>query len=377
MITCDVLIVGGGPAGSACAWKLREAGLDAVVLDRAVFPREKVCGGWITPQVVADLRLDTEDYRRGRTLQPITGFRTGTIGGRREIETSYESVVSFGIRRREFDDYLLCRSGATVMSGVPITSIRREGERWIVNDAVTAPMLVGAGGHFCPVARWLNDDFDAADSASLVVAQEVEFAVDPCAAASYTTAPETPELYFCRDLKGYGWCFRKENYINIGLGRTDRHSLPKATAEFVRFLEERKKIPRLPSWRWRGHAYLLHGAIHRRVTDNGVLLVGDAAGLAYPQSGEGIRPAIESGLLAALTIAEGGGRYTRDRLEPYEARLRARFGAGPGARTVSSIRTARISTSLTTALLGMPGFVRIMVLDRWFLHAHEPPLTAA
>jgi flavin-dependent dehydrogenase len=377
MVTCDILIVGGGPAGSTCAWKLREAGFDALVLDRATFPREKVCGGWITPQVVTDLRLDIDDYRRGRTFQPITGFRTGTIGGRREIDTSYKKPVSFGIRRLEFDDYLLRRSGATVKSGMPIASIRREDGWWIVNDTVTAPMLVGAGGHFCPVARWLNGDWNATDTAPLVVAQEVEFAIDPGAAALYTTVPEIPELYFCPDGKGYGWCFRKEHYVNIGFGRMDRQSLPKATAGFIAFLEERKKIPRLPSWHWRGHAYLLHGAIHRRIVDTGVLLVGDAAGLAYPQSGEGIRPAVESGLLAAQTITEAGGRYTRDRLDAYETRLRARFGAGMGARAASSILAPRISTSITTALLGMPVFVRHMVLNRWFLHTHEPPLAAA
>jgi flavin-dependent dehydrogenase len=263
------------------------------------------------------------------------------------------------------------------MSGTPIETVRREDDRWIVNDTIAAPMLVGAGGHFCPVARRLNDDFDASADAPLVVAQEVEFALDASAAASYTTAPETPELYFCPDLKGYGWCFRKENYINIGFGRADRHSLPKATAAFIAFLEDRKKIPRAASWRWRGHAYLLHGAIHRRIVDTGVLLVGDAAGLAYPQSGEGIRPAIESGLLAAETIANARGHYTRDSLYPYEERLRARFGTGPAAQAVSSFLAARTWTSLTSALLGMPAFVRYMVLDRWFLHAHEAPLTAA
>ena len=51
MDSCDVLVVGGGPAGSACAWKLRQAGLDVIVMDRAAFPRDKVCAGWITPQV--------------------------------------------------------------------------------------------------------------------------------------------------------------------------------------------------------------------------------------------------------------------------------------------------------------------------------------
>jgi len=63
MNACDVLIVGGGPGGSSCAWTLRAAGLDVVVADAAVFPRDKVCAGWITPQVIAELaRLGTTAF---------------------------------------------------------------------------------------------------------------------------------------------------------------------------------------------------------------------------------------------------------------------------------------------------------------------------
>jgi flavin-dependent dehydrogenase len=80
MISCDVLIVGGGPAGSTLAWKLRERGLDAVVLDKSAFPRDKVCAGWITPQTTELLQLDKDDYSRGRVLQHISGFKTGMIG---------------------------------------------------------------------------------------------------------------------------------------------------------------------------------------------------------------------------------------------------------------------------------------------------------
>ena len=80
MMTCDVLIVGGGPAGSTCAWRLRQAGLDVMVVDLATFPRDKVCAGWITPQVVTELCLDTQAYARRRTFQPIIGFRVGLIG---------------------------------------------------------------------------------------------------------------------------------------------------------------------------------------------------------------------------------------------------------------------------------------------------------
>jgi flavin-dependent dehydrogenase len=86
MDTCEILIAGGGPAGSACAWKLRQAGLDVIVMDKAVFPRDKVCAGWITPQVVEDLAFDIDDYRAGRTFQPITGFRVGLIHGDRAHE---------------------------------------------------------------------------------------------------------------------------------------------------------------------------------------------------------------------------------------------------------------------------------------------------
>ena len=60
METCDVLIVGGGPAGSSCAWGLRYAGLDVLVVDRKAFPRDKVCAGWITPQVVQSLTIDLQ-----------------------------------------------------------------------------------------------------------------------------------------------------------------------------------------------------------------------------------------------------------------------------------------------------------------------------
>jgi flavin-dependent dehydrogenase len=371
---CDVLIAGGGPAGSACAWKLRQAGLDVIVLDRAVFPRDKVCAGWITPQVIAELRLDPEEYRHGRTFQPITGFRTGTIGGAADVETRYDRPVSFGIRRCEFDHYLLQRSGARLMLGVPIATIRRDGPDWIVNDAVRAPALIGAGGHFCPVARWLNGSIDSPDASSLVVAQEVEFAIDPSDAAVFRTASETPELYFCADMKGYGWCFRKQDYVNVGFGRLDRQSVPRATAEFVRFLEARRTVPRGRAWRWRGHAYLVQNGGRRRVIGRGVLLIGDAAGLAYPESGEGIRPAIESGLLAAATLVEANGCYAEHALASYDAQVRVRSRAAPISRMLSRLMPPGVWTPLARRLLEAPTFVRHVILDRWFLHRHQPQL---
>jgi hypothetical protein len=212
------------------------------------------------------------------------------------------------------------------------------------------------------------------ESAPLVVAQEAEFAVDARNASALRINAEQPELYFCRDLRGYGWCFRKGDYLNVGFGCIDRHAVPRATAEFVTFLAARKRIPPTVSCPWRGHAYLLSGSLRRRAVDESVMLIGDAAGLAYPQSGEGIRPAIESGLMAASTVVHADGRYARDRLEPYERRLQERFGIHSVASLVSSAVHAMTPTALASRLLGTPWFVRHVVLDRWFLRAQEPPI---
>jgi geranylgeranyl reductase family protein len=367
MERCDVVIVGGGPAGSSCARALHDAGLEVVILDRAVFPRDKVCAGWITPQAIDEVGLDRADYQRGRTLQPIAGFRTGVIGSSDVVDTNYDRPVGYGIRRCEFDHYLLRRSGADVRQGTPLSSLVRDGAGWMLNDSIRADMLVGAGGHFCPVARWLNPT--TKERQPLVVAQEVEFVVEPDEAASWPMVPGVPELYFCRDLSGYGWCFRKGQHINIGFGLLGRCSLPKATAEFVAFLRTQHRIPDAASWRWHGHAYLVADAPHRRVIDDAVLLIGDAAGVACPESGEGIGPAIESGRLAAATVVTARRRYSRERLEPYERQLRTPGGGQDIRRWLAPAMRPVVTATLLPWLLGTRWFTRHFILDRWFLRA--------
>jgi geranylgeranyl reductase family protein len=372
MESCEVLIVGGGPAGSSCARRLREGGLDTVILDKATFPRDKVCGGWITPAVVEELGIDLLEYSQGRVLQPITGFRTGRLGGA-EVESDYGRPVSYGVRRFEFDEYLLRRSGARLMLGKPLTGLERTSGGWVVNGEIRARILVGAGGHFCPVARHLGA---SARKEEAVAAQEIEFEMNAEQREACAIRCEAPELYFCEDLKGYGWCFRKGNFLNIGLGRLDSQSLPGHVAEFVRGLRASGKVSfDLPS-SMRGHAYLIFRETKRQVVDDGVLLIGDAAGLAYSQSGEGIRPAIESGLMAAKAIVGADGEYGRERLETYRGMLAARFGETrpDWATRIGRKLPAGLMQGLAGFLLGTQWFSRRVVIDRWFLHADKPAL---
>lgn len=368
MLSADAIVVGGGPAGSTFAGRLRAAGLEVVVLDRAVFPRDKVCAGWITPGVVDALGLDLEDYRRSCVLQPITRFRTGIIG-RPPLETDYGRPVSYGILRCEFDAYLLRRSGARVRGGAPVESLERTGAGWIVNGDVRAPLLVGAGGHFCPVARHLGA---RRERDPVVVAQEIEFRLRPDQQSALAVQGETPELYFCADLKGYGWCFRKGDRLNVGLGRLDPNGLAAHASAFREFLQRSRRVPADLPGRWKGHAYLLYEARRPQVVDDGVLLIGDAAGLAYPASGEGIRPAVESGLLAADVVVAARGRFRRDDLEPYRRELVARFGGG---RVGPSLPVpAGLLAAAGRRLFRTAWFARRVVLDRWFLHSDLPAL---
>lgn len=370
----DVLIVGGGPAGSSLAWSLRDSGLKVAILDKAEFPRQKVCAGWVTPAVMQELDIDLDDYARGRVLQPITGFRIGQLG-QDLVQSDYSGeTVSYGIRRIEFDDYLLQRSRAHLMTARPFRHMERTDQGWRINDDIDARLVIGAGGHFCPVARAIGSK---GVSEVAVAAQEVEFEMTPEQAAACAVEAEVPELFFMPDLKGYGWVFRKGNYLNIGLGREDKHRLSAHVQDFVHYLEQQNRIPGDIPHKLSGHAYLLYPHALREIVGDRVLLVGDAAGLAYPQSGEGIRPAVESALLAAKVIRACERDYSAARLQPYAELIEQRFGQRqPGPDWVERLPFA-IRQLFASGLMRTKWFTKNVVVDRWFLHAHEAPLDSS
>ena len=366
--SCDVLIVGGGPAGSTCAWQLAKAGLDVLVMDKHTFPRDKVCAGWVTPAVLESIELDVDDYAQGRVIQPIHGFHTGTIGGA-AAETHYGRAVSFAIRRCEFDDYLLRRSGGRLRLGESLASMVREGDTWLVNDEIRTPLVIGAGGHFCPVARTLQGASRASET--IVAAQEIEYRRTPEERCTCRIEQDVVQFYFCADLKGYGWCFAKGDYLNIGLGREDSHGLSGHVERFRAWLQASGRIPHELPGKFNGHAYLLYPESRRKPVDAGVLLVGDAAGLAYPRSGEGIRPAVESALMAAEAILAAAGDYRPARLAPYVDRLTQRYGRKNLQHATAAWLPQGLTQSLGAKLLATDWFARHVVIDRWFLHAQQ------
>lgn len=295
MIRTDVIIVGGGPAGAACAWRLKQKGADCLVLDRQEFPRAKLCAGWITPEVLRDLNVQASDYPYG-----LTAFKSSRVSFRGIAFTSPGG--QYAIRRVEFDDWLLQRAGTPVQRH-HVQTIARVPDGYAVDGEYFCQYLVGAGGTYCPVQRSMFSSAQSRPKSSLIIAQEEEF--------RYAYSDGRCWLWFFEDrLPGYAWYVPKvDGYVNVGVGgkaevlKANGDTLKRHWNRLVQKLD-RLGLVRGHDYEPSGHTYFLrHNPVELR-RDN-AFLIGDAAGLATLDMGEGIRPAIKSGLLAAEAILHG------------------------------------------------------------------------
>jgi flavin-dependent dehydrogenase len=250
--------------------------------------------------------------------------------------------------------------------------MQRQGDAWLINGEIKARLVVGAGGHFCPVARAMGAKLGRQEQ--VVAAQEIEFQMTPQQQQDCQVEEQLPELFFTPDLTGYGWVFRKGNFLNIGLGREDNHKLAEHVQDFCQFLKQQGKIPQDTPEKFHGHAYLLYPHALRNIIKDGVLLIGDAAGLAYPQSGEGIRPAVESALLAAEVIRNCHEDFSQVNLHPYYEQLVARFGERQPKPGLMERLPLGLKQLLAGQLMQTRWFTRHIVMDRWFLHTQQAPL---
>jgi len=322
----DVIIVGGGPGGSTAAWRLARAGKKVLVLDAAKFPRVKLCAGWVTKNVLADLELNPAAYPH--TIQPFEAVYVSCGGPLRE--TRWREPASYGIIRKEFDAFLLRRAeaaGAVVREGVRVKSAWEAGDgvRVEADEIYEARAVIGAGGHTCPVARALGG---VSDEEAVVLTQESETLVGEDVLRRVAPHYGLPELFAEPDFKGYAWYFTKGGFLNIGVGCIGKNpSVHKRLEALMALLEESGRVPRgVPLAPFRGHAYSIRRRAVRRAAGRRFLLVGDAAGLARDFSGEGIGPAVRSAALAADTLVkwlEGGSA-----LEDYAARIETLYGSG-------------------------------------------------
>jgi menaquinone-9 beta-reductase len=293
--TCDVIVVGGGPAGASAARRLKAGGAEVLVLDKEVFPRLKLCAGWITPQVVSDLDLDPASYpHRFLTFRKLHFHFKGV---RLPVP-----CIQHSIRRYEFDEWLLGQANAAVVTHA-VKEIRREGTDYVLDNQYRCKYLIGAGGTSCPVHRALFRSALPRVRALQTVTLELEF--------PYEWNDPDCHLWFFEDgLPGYSWYVPKaRGWLNVGVGGMAQRLKQRGEdiwlhwQRFTQSLGPRFgiKLPEEPT----GYSYYVRGPVTPVRIDN-ALLSGDAAGLATRDLCEGIGPAIRSGQRAADAVLHGG-----------------------------------------------------------------------
>jgi flavin-dependent dehydrogenase len=292
--TCDVLIVGGGPAGSAAARHLKQRGVDVLVLDKEDFPRLKLCAGWITPEVVHDLEMDVAAYPyRFLTFNRLHIHIKG-------LHFRIPSV-QHSIRRFEFDSWLLERSGAPVVRHT-VRNVRAEPDGYVIDEEFRCRYLIGAGGTRCPVYRTLFRELNPRVSELQTVTLEHEIEYD-------WKDPACHLWFFDKGLPGYSWYVPKENgWLNVGIGgmaermKASGGDIKHHWNRFIGTLD--KTLAPGARYEPTGYSYFLRGRVEVVRRDN-AFITGDAAGLATRDMAEGIGPAIRSGLRAAKSIVDG------------------------------------------------------------------------
>ena len=293
MITeSEIVIVGAGPAGAACAWKLTREGKSVLLLDKQPFPRLKLCAGWITPNVFKDLEVIPEDYPHGIRKFRKLNFHCKGFG--LPVPTR-----QYAIRRLEFDNWLVNRSGARFIQH-EVKEIKKEDGGFVIDDSFRCRFLVGAGGTGCKVYQTFFKNLNPRAVESRITALEEEFRFEYHDRRCHL-------WYFDNGLPGYSWYVPKENgFLNIGIGA--KLEGLKKRGETIRqhwnyFTDKLQKLDLVNGHAFspKGYNYFLRQEV-QTVQSEQAYIVGDAAGLATVDMGEGIGPAIRSGILAAESI---------------------------------------------------------------------------
>lgn len=312
----DVIVVGAGPAGGVAAYELARAGCRVLLLEKEKLPRYKTCGGGVVRRALDALPFSL-DGNPPVVERWVTSFHLTHNLKRPLVLERTPSVLAMTMRSR-LDEAIARKAveaGAELRDGVSVQTVRESSAAVQCETSAgvfQAQFLIGSDGANSVVAR----SSSAFGRLRCGVALEVE---------TYLKDERLLEDYACRvdfDLnvlpRGYGWIFPKADHLSAGVF-TLHSRCPHITRYFETYIERKGLARAVARSELHGHLIPL-GPRTGRLDSGRILLVGDAAGLVDPPTGEGISYALRSGRLAAESILEALGSAAA--LESYAERLR-------------------------------------------------------
>ena len=331
----DLLVVGAGPAGSAAAAWAARAGWDTLLVDAAVFPRDKTCGDGLTPRAIGELqRLGLEDWLRARTVNQ--GLRAHGFGQTLLLPWPGGSLPDWGsaVARTELDDHLrttAIKAGARALDGARAVEVRWSGDRVsavVLRTAegdveVACDRLVVADGVRSPLGKRLGREWHRDTVYAVAGRSYVDSAMsdDPWISSHLELRDEQDEI-----LSGYGWVFPLGNgSVNLGAGTLATAKRPAEVA--IKPLMQVYADTIAEDFKLHGElrnstsALLPMGGAVTNVAGRNWALIGDAAACVNPLNGEGIDYGLESGRLVVETMAEHA-----DLAEVWPQLLRDQYG---------------------------------------------------
>jgi geranylgeranyl reductase family protein len=328
---CEVAVVGGGPSGASAAHQLASEGVDVVLLERERLPRYKVCGGGLVHRVRQYLPSEVDAaVERHCADAELNLLRYGYhVVARRD-----EPIVSMVMRDR-FDALLVKsaeRVGAKVVMPCEVTGLDRRGDEVLLNTSagvLSARFVVAADGARGRLACF--DGWD--DTRQMAPALEWEVSVGP---EIFERFKHRARFDIGAVAGGYGWVFPKREHLSVGAGvlrnsSRGRRNLKQALRDYL------AAIGVTPIVAARKHGYVIPLTPRRCLARQNLLLVGDAAGLADPLTGEGISHAVVSGRLAGQAIAAEALRPECVEARYQESLDRAVLGELRAARTLAKL----------------------------------------
>jgi len=324
--TYDVIVVGAGPAGATLACDLAARGIRVLLLEKEKFPRYKSCAGGVTSKTAKLLNFDISEAVEGVIHKISFTFNLGSPYVRQ-----HSQPLIYTVMRDAFDHFVVQKAqqaGTAFMDGQKVTQIQESGD-WVeirtADNIFRSRLVVGADGANSTVARQLGLGRDIRYLAAI----ESEVVVS---AEELSKWRSRIQIELGCIPQGYAWVFPKRDHLSIGvgcLGSRAKH-LKYAHQEFLDSLG----IGSYTVARSSSHL-IPTGTKGRLVWQDKALLLGDAAGLADPLTGEGIHNAILSARLAAPVI-EGSLVRSKVGLQDYQETVERRIMAEMRmARTLS------------------------------------------